>query len=272
MGFVKMTNYREFADNGLRAETIDHVGFLTIERPQRKNAVTELMWREFSAAIDFLATQKDVRAICIKGGGGSDFSAGADIREFDTVRRDAETAQAYESKNSAAFRAVRMAPVPVIAAIRGICFGGGFGLAAAADIRIADETAIFAIPAGRLGLSYPQDAIGDIVEGLGIQMAKSVLFGARRLTAADAHACGFLLDVSSPAQLDSRLDQELERIIVNAPLSNRASKAAIRAYLSASSNDATIAKRLGDQTFESDDYAEGRQAFREKRRPVFTGR
>ena len=162
---------------------------------------------------------------------------------------------------------------PVIAAISGICFGGGFGLAAACDLRIATPDAVFAVPAARLGLAYPQDAMVDIVTAAGAQMAKWLTFSAARITAAQALAAGFLLEIEGDRQsLDARATAMAEAIGANAPLSIRASKAAIRAVASKTEADMHLARTLGSATFDSEDYREGRAAFREKRKPVFQGR
>ena len=142
-----MRSQRVFADGALEATTLDHKGYLTINRPDRKNAINHRMWREIPLAIDWLCGHADLRCIVFQGGGDSDFSAGADIAEFDTVRNDPATARDYEQANATAFRAVRLCPVPVIAAIRGVCFGGAFGLAAAADLRIASHDSRFSVPA-----------------------------------------------------------------------------------------------------------------------------
>jgi enoyl-CoA hydratase/carnithine racemase len=123
----------------------DGVATVTINRPGRKNAISHAMWRELSAIAGDLGNDPATRVIILRGA-GHDFSAGADISEFDTVRRDAATARDYEAANSAAFAAFRNAQIPVIAAIRGICFGGGFGLAAACDLRIATPDALFSVP------------------------------------------------------------------------------------------------------------------------------
>lgn len=150
----------------LLVSTTDGVATIVINRPARKNAVTQAMWIELAANVDRLAGDTDVRVIVLRGA-GADFSAGADISEFDTLRGDPESARAYEATNSAAFAALRNASVPVIAAIRGICFGGGFGIAAACDLRVACTDAQFAVPAARLGLAYPHDAMADIVWAAG---------------------------------------------------------------------------------------------------------
>jgi enoyl-CoA hydratase/carnithine racemase len=246
------------------------VAFVTIDRPARKNAMTQGMWRAIAALYRGFAEDGSVRAVVLAGTGG-DFCAGADIAEFETVRGDAASARAYEADNSAAFAAIRDCPAPTIAAIGGICFGGGFGMAAACDIRIASRDALFSVPAARLGLAYPVDAMADIVHALGPQMAKYMAYSAARLDAQAARDAGFLLEMTEPDQLSPRAGEIAATIAANAPLSVRASKASIRAVLSGDPADAAHASTLGDATFESADYAEGRAAFRDRRPARFSG-
>jgi enoyl-CoA hydratase/carnithine racemase len=204
-------------------------------------------------------------------GAGADFSAGADIGEFSTLR-DAANAQDYEAANSAAFTAIRNCRVPVVAAIRGICFGGGFGLAAAADLRIATPDAQFCVPAAKLGLAYPQDAMQDIVSAAGPQMARYLAFTGARIDAQEALSAGFLLKVVPGEKLDAQAIEIARTVAANAPLSVRASKLSIRAVLSGDAIEARAAQDAGAATFHSADYAEGRAAFRERRAPEFSGR
>ncbi len=262
-----------FADGGIAAATADHgIGWLTINRPEKRNALTDAMWRAVPEAIDWLVANHHALVVIIRGAGGRDFSAGADIGEFETLRKDATTARNYEAGNSAAFAAVRTCPVPVIAAVRGICFGGGFGLAAAADIRLADETARFAIPAARLGLAYPLDAVQDLVRALGDQQARHALFSTRELSAEQAAACGCLMKLCRADQMDADVLALATAIASAAPLSIRASKAAISALHSGTREDYDHASALAASTFDSTDYAEGRRAFMEKRKPAFEGK
>lgn len=261
-----------FADDGLIATTNENKGFLSINRPDRKNAINFEMWRELPRALDWLCQQGDIRCIILHGQGQTDFSAGADITEFDTVRGDPDTAQHYEQSNSDAFRAVRLCPVPVVAMIRGICFGGAFGLAAAADLRVASNESMFSVPAGRLGLAYPVDAMSDIVEALGPQMARVMLFTAKRLSAREAQSAGFLHAICGLADLEGTVAELTDGICTNAPLTNRAAKASIRAALTGTADDRHLAEELAQSTFLSADYEEGRTAFREKRKPVFVGK
>ncbi|MGF7007121.1 enoyl-CoA hydratase-related protein [Aminobacter sp. BE322] len=255
----------------LRVTTSDGMATIVINRPARKNAVTQAMWTELAATVNGLSADPEARVIVLRGA-GQDFSAGADIAEFDTLRGSPDSARLYEAGNSAAFAALRNCSVPVIAAIRGICFGGGFGLAASCDLRLATADAVFAVPAARLGLAYPQDAMGDIVSAAGPQMARYLTYTAGRIDAPAALAAGFLLEIVDDARFDARIEEIARGIARNAPLSVKASKAAIRAALSHDPAEAALARSLGCATFPSEDYAEGRAAFHDRRAPHFKGR
>ncbi|MCO6185973.1 enoyl-CoA hydratase-related protein [Rhizobium sp. L1K21] len=265
-----MSSTQSFADGAIEAVYDTFVGNVLLNRPERKNAVNAAMWSALPDVLNWLLGQ-NARVILLSGAGGKDFSAGADIVEFDTHRKDAETSAAYEKLNSRAFAAIRNCPVPVIAVIRGFCFGGGFGLAAAADIRIADTSARFAVPAARLGLAYPVDAMGDIVAALGPQLAKVALFTTREFTAAELADAGALLPLVEPHDLDTEATALAQRIAYNAPLSVRASKTAINAVVADDPALMKLAQRQGDETYSSRDYAEGRAAFKDRRKPHFTG-
>lgn len=267
-----MKSRHTFAQDGLIATTDGNKGYLCINRPDRKNAISFEMWREIPLALDWLCQQGDIRCIVLRGEGSIDFSAGADITEFDTVRQDQSSAQGYELSNASAFHAVRLCPLPVVAMISGVCFGGAFGLAAATDMRIASHEAVFAVPAGRLGLAYPVDAMSDIVEALGPQNARGLLYTGRRMSAREAQATGFLYAVCGLSDLGKTVEELTNLICANAPLSNRASKASIRAALSGAKDDRLVAEDIAQSTFSSVDYEEGRNAFREKRSPRFVGK
>lgn len=262
----------DFADGLLRAACQDGTGLLIIDNPKRKNALSAAMWRSIPEAIHWLSGQAGARVIILTGGGQTDFSAGADISEFPTVRRDTVTARIYEAENSAAFAAIREARVPTIAAVRGICYGGGFGIAAACDLRIADETAAFCVPAARLGLAYPADAVQDFSRTLGPQLARKALFTGAAMQARELLSCGFLLEITTVEGLEATATTLAETIAGNAPLSLQAAKLALRAVDSGDDDLLREAEIVGASTFDSADYAEGRLAFSERRKPQFSGR
>lgn len=268
----RMKQSNTLANGFIKAFADGAKGLLVIDNPQRKNAISAAMWRAIPEAVQWLHATAEVRVIVLIGAGDRDFSAGADISEFTELRKDAATARVYEASNSRAFSAIREAPVPVIAAIRGVCYGGGFGLAAAADLRLASADAVFAVPAAKLGLAYPADAVQDFVRGLGSQMARRALFTGAPLRAPELLAAGFLSEITGQDELERQADILAETIAANAPLSLRASKLALRAVELGEDDLLREAEIIGGSTFESADYREGRAAFAERRQPVFTGR
>lgn len=265
-----MPNKSQITENIVLTEQ-DHLLTVTIDRPSKKNAITANMWSALAQIFTHQTKRDDLRAIILRGA-GADFSAGADISEFDSHRGNADSAAHYEALNEAAFAAVRDCTIPVIAEIRGICFGGGFGLAAAAHMRLADPTARFKVPAARLGLAYPVHSVQDIVHGVGLQQARRLLLAADELSVEEAYATGFLLAIVQTHDLSIRVMELANKIISNAPLSVRASQQAISNVVMPSNEALSEAIKLADQTFDSDDYKEGRDAFKARRLPVFKGR
>lgn len=246
----------------------DHIGWLIFNNPSRHNALNQAMWRSLPHKIDQLEQNSDVRVIVLRGVGERAFCAGADISEFDKVRKDAATAKQYEAENVAAFTAIRQCIKPVIAMIHGHCMGGGFGIAAACDLRLASNEAGFAVPAARLGLAYPVSALADIVNAVGEQAAKEILLTARKFTAFEIHDRRFLTKLCSKDLLLQEVIDLAALIAENAPATLAATKHTIHGL---HSGDLSKANALAAATFESRDYKEGRAAFREKRKPNFTG-
>ena len=195
-----------------------NIGYLLISNPKKFNALPQSGWLSVKPEMHKLV-DSGARVVVVTGDGGN-FCAGADISEFDVVRRNAETARIYEASNVEAFGAVRECAVPTIARIEGYCLGGGFGLAAACDLRLASQEAQFAVPAAKLGLGYPVDAMADIVEAVGSQNAKRLLFAAERFNTADMKDMGFLLEVlqDSSALTDkvTELAAKIAQDLVNA--------------------------------------------------------
>lgn len=245
-------------------------GWLVLNRPERRNALNAAMWAAIPSLIKSLDEHADVRTIVIRGAGAEAFAAGADISEFGETRSDAAAAEAYEALNGAAFAAIRGAARPVIAMVRGFCIGGGLALALAADLRIADRTALFALPPARLGLAYPLDGLRDLVATVGPQRAKEMIFTARRIGGDEALAIGLIERLAEDAESETR--SLAAEIAAGAPLTIAHAKRAID-FIAGRPGHAghdTIAG-LAARCFDSADYEEGRSAFLEKRKPVFRG-
>lgn len=247
------------------------IGWLVFDRPERHHALNAAMWAAIPPLMKLFDDTVDVRTIVIRGAGSESFAAGADISEFGEARNDAEAARAYEALNGAAFAAIRGAAKPVIAMIQGYCIGGGLAIALACDLRISDATGLFALPPARLGLAYPLDGLRDLLAAVPPAFAKDMIFTARRVKAEEALANGLVNRLATPVEAAVR--SLCADIAGNAPFTIAHAKRALDliAERPGRLSEAQVAA-LAARCFDSADYAEGRAAFLEKRKPRFTGK
>jgi enoyl-CoA hydratase/carnithine racemase len=249
------------------------VGHLIFNNPARHNAVSLEMWEGVGRIIDDFEKDDAVRVIVVSGAGGRAFVSGADISEFKERRASEEAAAAYARISEGARQRLQETLKPTIAMIRGYCIGGGVGTALACDLRIAAEGSKFGIPAAKLGLGYAYDGIKKLVDLVGPAYAREIFYTARQFTAEEALGMGLVNRVVPADAIEAQVAECCAMIAGNAPLTVRAAKVAIREALKDESvRDLELCKRLVDECFASQDYAEGRTAFMEKRRPVFNGR
>ena len=247
------------------------IGWLVLNRPARRNALNAEMWAAIPPLMKSLDDTPDVRIIVVRGAGPDAFAAGADISEFGETRSNAQAARDYEALNGAALAAIRGVSKPVIAMIQGFCIGGGLAIALACDLRVADASALFSLPPSRLGLAYPLDGLRDLVGTVGAPAAKELLFTARRIKAHEAQRIGLINHEFVDIEPETR--DLCQSIADGAPLSIAHAKRAIDLIASRpGAVDQAIVNQLADACFDSADYAEGRAAFAEKRKPRFVGR
>ena len=260
-------------DSDILVQHAGPIATVVFNRPRTRNAITYAMWVEVARLTEGLVKDDSVRAIVFRGAGTVAFASGADISEFEEQRKDLESAQRYNTATGAAYTAIRECPKPTIAMIFGFCMGGAMGIAMACDLRFAAQGSKFGIPAARLNIVYPPDAIGQLVDLVGPAYAKDILFSARTVDDREALAIGLIQRLLPADALERATYDYLQTVAGNAPQSVRGSKQAISFYRAGFTDERRRQLRdLSREAFESADYKEGTRAFLEKRPPKFQGR
>jgi enoyl-CoA hydratase/carnithine racemase len=240
----------------LSHRVVDSVATVVVRHPAKRNAMTAAMWRALPPLLDGLAHDPDVRALVLTGEGAT-FCAGADIS---TLRDAPEEPQGLAV---AAEEALAAFPKPTLAAVRGHCVGGGAQLAAACDLRLAEEGALFGVTPAKLGIVYPASATRRLVSLVGPATAKYLLFSGELIDAQRALRTGFVDEVLPEGELDKRV-AELTRILVSR---SQLTQAAAKEFADGRTDrDAHWARQAAG----SGDTAEGVAAFLERRQPRFT--
>ncbi|MFJ6526943.1 enoyl-CoA hydratase/isomerase family protein [Streptomyces longwoodensis] len=234
----------------------DSVATVVIHHPAKRNAMTAGMWRALPPLLDGLAADPGVRALMLTGEGGT-FCAGADISSLQGSPDEAQRLAQRAEEALAAF------PKPTLAAIRGHCVGGGAQLAAACDLRFAEEGALFGVTPAKLGLVYPAAATRRLVTLVGPATAKYLLFSGELIDTPRALRTGLVDEVLPEGELGKRV-AEFTRVLVSR---SQLTQAAAKEFADGRTDrDAHWA----DQARGSGDPAEGVTAFLQRRGPRFT--
>ncbi|MFD3662112.1 enoyl-CoA hydratase/isomerase family protein [Streptomyces sp. NPDC058659] len=240
----------------LKASVTDGVATVVIANPAKRNAMSAAMWRALPGVLDRLATDRAVRALVLTGEGDT-FCAGADISALREPGDEQRSLAVRAEEALAAF------PKPTLAAVRGFCVGGGSQLAAACDLRFAEEGARFGITPSKLGIVYPSSSTRRLTALVGPSTAKYLLFSGELMDTERALRTGFVDEVHPAGELDKRV-AEFVRVLASRSLLTQAA-----------------AKEFADGRTDRDDHwteqargsgdtAEGVAAFLERRAPRFT--
>lgn len=255
----------------VRIDRNDGTVTLTLNRPDRMNALSFELVRQLDAAIAELTTDPDVRVVIITGAGDRAFCAGADLKE----REGMDDAGVYRTVRTlrALADAFAALPMPTIAAINGYALGGGFELALAADLRLASANATIGLTETRLGIIPGAGGTQRLPRLVGLTMAKELIFTAKRLSAEEALRRGIVTSVAeSPKDLRAAANELATEIMRAAPLALREAKHALDAGANLPIERALrVESRAYDVLIPTSDRVEALAAFKEKRAPRFRG-
>ena len=240
-----------------------HIAQITINNKAKHNAMTREMMRDLAGSWDELE-RSECRAIVLTGAGEKAFSAGADVSGDLSASEDTARMINRALLKTSSYKK------PIIAAVNGVCAGGGVELMLSSDIRLACPHARFGLPEVKWGIYPFGGATSKLVAQIGYVDAMKLLLTAEMIDAQEAHRIGLINDIVPPEKL---LDEALgiaEKIAANSPVAVQA----VKQHISAGYAEAGLAREADEQAFgdlvrASDDFQEGVAAFREKRRPNY---
>jgi enoyl-CoA hydratase len=257
-------------DNPVVVQREDTLAIVTLNRPDKLNALNRAMWVDLAESFEALADEPWVRCIVLRGAGTRAFSPGADISEFESQRANVTQAREYGEVMRRAIAALDGCPHPVVAMIHGVCVGGGLEVAALTDLRICGESSRFGVPIAKLGLTMAYPEIEALVRLVGEAVSMEILLEGRVFDAREALAKGLVNKVVADAEVESESLATARRIAEGAPLVARWHKKFARRLRSAQPLTPDEIDE-GFASFGTDDFQEGRKAFLEKRKPSFEG-
>ncbi len=245
------------------------IATLVLNRPDKRNALDLAMWRLIPSLLDRAEADAHVKIVIIRGGDSRAFAAGADIAEFVRKNTSGPAIDAFYETVKTAMARVEACPKPTIAAIGGLCIGGGCGLALSCDIRFAAADARLGITPAKLGLVYSVPDTRRLVAVVGPSRARDMLFTGRLLDAEAAARAGLVDFVVPVDEFDARLGDYAAEICANSQYSVRGIKEIVGLVERGAQDDTPHSLNLLTGAFSGEDYREGTAAFLEKRRAIF---
>ncbi|TFZ07891.1 enoyl-CoA hydratase/isomerase family protein [Ramlibacter humi] len=245
------------------------IASVTFDRPEARNAMTWAMYESLVRHCGQLRDDASIRVVRFRGAGGQAFVAGTDIAQFQDFR-SGEDGVAYEERIDACVQAVESLPMPTVAVLEGWAIGGGLALATACDFRIATPGTKLGVPIARtLGNCLSMANVARLVAAVGRPRAERLLLLAELLTAEEAHAAGYVLQIAAADAIGQAGDELCAKLASLAPVTQRVSKQAFNRLLHAQLPGAADLIRAA---YGSEDFREGVTAFVGKRAPRWQGR
>lgn len=257
--------------NTLIYEKKDNIGVLTVNRPDKLNALSNELTEELQHLLDEIEKDVDLRVVVITGAGDKAFVAGADINEL--VERDALKGRDVSRFRQALFARIENLPVPVIAAVNGYALGGGLELALACNIRIASEKAQFGAPEVKLGIIPGDGGTQRLPRLVGLGRAMELILTGEFIDAQEAHRIGLVNRVVSPDELMESVMTLAKKIASRPPLAVKYAKEAVnRSQEGDTASGYALESYLHALACTTEDKKEGVTAFLEKRKGQFKGK
>jgi len=247
------------------------IAVVTFARPEVRNALNLPMWLALHETMMALSAEGDLRCVVLRGEGPEAFSAGADISAFAAERGTRALEDRYAEALHTGMQSIRLCRHPVVAMIRGVCLGGGAGIATMCDFRVGGEGIRFGITARNLGIWYPYAEIDPIIQNVGTGVAAEILIEGRIFNGWEAYEKGLLSRVVRDEAVEDEAMALAARIAEGSPLSARFHKAALRA-LRGPLPISQEQERTNNAFVETDDFQNAYRAFLAKRRPVWKAR
>lgn len=247
------------------------LGWITINRPAARNALTTTMWGELATLVQSLVAEESLRVLILRGAGQQSFISGADIADLQEQLQQPTVRDENYRFTQKLLDTIATAPKPVIAMINGHCLGGGVLIALTCDLRLASAQAQFGIPAVKLGVAYPPEyGVARLVHTVGAGKAAELLLTGNTLDAAEALRIGMVHRVIPAAELEEETRQYALALAQGAPLTMAAHKLALQQALQG--NPLLPSVTAAQRCYDSADCQEGLAAFLAKRTPCFTGK
>ncbi|MGE7998665.1 enoyl-CoA hydratase/isomerase family protein [Lysinibacillus sp. NPDC093190] len=255
--------------NEIYVEKNGYIATLVLNRPEKRNSLSKAMFQTILDNLEALRTDSSIKILIIRGVNEVAFSSGADISEFLDIRHATNHAKDYNDLALKAIDALYKFPHPTIAMIQGVAIGGGLELANACDFRLATPKSKLGITAANIGIIYNLESTKRLMNIVGAAKAKEILYTANIFTADEGKNIGLITALYEPEDIENATIQFANHLLSKSSVANAGIKKIIQAIIDGENEESEELAQMILDSFSSDDYNEGIQAFLNKRKPIF---